>query len=187
MSKRKQTIYLLIMALGGVAVLLDRCVLSRGVTTPSAASAGVEIVTPPDPSTAPTRIHPAAPAEVEPDLQLAVPEVPFPRGLPLWDGREPLRDVFSRTTNGLPDNDSSRSGQDGRAAPSACADFAGAHRLEAVLVQERLRIAVVNGRWLRVGETVDGCTLIEIVGENGRFRCRDGEIVLSLKPVAGGP
>lgn len=63
------------------------------------------------------------------------------------------------------------------------AAFQAGHELGGVLDHERLKIAIIDGRWLRIGDKVDGCTLTRISGDTVCFECYDGEAV--LKPSRG--
>ena len=180
MATRKKQLYLGVMLLGGAALFVDRFLLPSSATAPAPVAA--------TPTRAGRSLRPAtadAPGK-DPAVELSVPELPFPRNLPPWDHSGPMRDLFSPLTAGVQttaDNPDAASGQ------GTCAAFSREHRLEAVFVEsgatgngaaEGLRIAVIDGRWVRVGETLDGCTLIEADGNKVRFRCRDGELSLRL-------
>ncbi len=182
MPQKKTKIYVAVMLLGGAALLVDRCFLSESVTEPGPAYAMPTKRTPARDTTQTPVAAPGGPAD------LSVPELPFPRNLPKWDTGAPIRDLFSPMTNAAADNALS-SGRDGNPGPGTCAAFARGRSLDAVFVQgtaegTSLKIAVVDGRWVRIGQALDGCTLIEADGTKVRFRCRDGEVSLSVK--AGG-
>jgi len=123
-----------------------------------------------------------------------IPELSFPRNLKPFDPSAPIRDIFARpqsvavdTANGRSDQEESDAASDSpetSAKPGGNqrigrAKFATQHRLEAVMIQQSLKIAIVDGRWMQVGDVVDGCTLSDISGESAVFRCRDGDARLS--------
>jgi len=178
MPRPKNKIYIALMLLGGVALVVDRCVLTRSVTTPAPAAASAPTSTPG--TLGPEKGASGTPGSTE---TLATLELPFPRAIPPWNPQSPIRDIFAP----LSDEDATdkRRAQSPRGAAGGqgtCADLVSQHHLEAVLVQESLKIAIVDGAWVRMGESVDGCVLTEIVGNKVRFRCRDGDTVLTLSP-----
>lgn len=175
MPRAKTKIYIAFMLLGGAALVVDRCVLTPSTTmpAPAAASAPGLAAQPPAQAAGPT---PGAP-------QLATLELPFPRAIPVWDPQSPIRDLFAPfSDDDAADKRRKRSPRRGDAGKGSCADFAAQHQLEAVLVQESLKIAILDGVWVRIGESVDGCVLTEIIGNKVRFRCRDGDALLALSP-----
>ena len=174
MTRRKKRIYAAILALAGSALLLDRVML---VGPPQAASAdnvahrslsalGVQTPTARTPPLAPT---------------------PFPE-LPLHDTLpRHLRDVFAPAAlaqnallgpeqeDAIPAIDSRR-GETGAVQPER---FEEDHRLLAVMISDHVTVAVVDDRWLRVGDSLDGCELVEISGTGVSFRCPHGTAFLS--------
>jgi hypothetical protein len=48
------------------------------------------------------------------------------------------------------------------------------------MVNQRLRIAVVDDIWVHFGDSIDGCTLMGIEGQSAHFKCHDGEAVLTV-------
>ena len=130
---------------------------------------------------APTPPPAAAPAPSA--NMLTALELPFPRAIPVWNPQSPIRDLFAPFSDeDTADKRHARSPRGVDAGHGTCADFESRHRLEAVLVQESLKIAILDGTWVRIGESVDGCALTEIVGNKVRFRCRDGDTTLALSP-----
>ena len=49
-----------------------------------------------------------------------------------------------------------------------------------MVIHEGLRIAVVDGSWLRLDQDFDGCRLTAIAGNEVRFACHDGDAVLRV-------
>jgi len=166
--------------------MVDRCILTPSVTMPAPAAASG------------TGLSAQTTAEGRPLLTLDVAhqghaqewhttmatlELPFPRTIPAWDPRTPIRDIFAPFSDGdAADKRHPRSPGGGDAGKASCADFVARHHLDAVLVQESLKIAILDGVWVRMGESIDGCVLTEIVGHKVRFRCRDGDTSLALSP-----
>lgn len=173
MPRAKTKIYIAFMLLGGVILVLDRCVLTPSVTMPAPAAASAPRLAAQPPVTA---TGPSADT-------LATLELPFPRAIPAWDPQSPIRDLFAPfSDHDAADKRHQRSPGGADAGKGSCADFAAQHHLEAVLVQESLKIAILDGVWVRIGESIDGCVLTEIVGNKVRFRCRDGDALLPLSP-----
>lgn len=178
----KNKIYLALIALGLMALAIDRTFM--GATAPSAATAdpvspdeedGAAAEAPPRPRVVP---KPAGPSK------LSIPELHFPRNLPEYDPALELRDIFARAeeSDGVPGSDSSHPTISRKQAPQGAIGreaFEVAHRIDAVMVQESLKIAVVDGRWMQVGDVMDTCTLIRIEGDSAEFQCHDGDIVIS--------
>ncbi len=114
---------------------------------------------------------------------LSIPELPFPRNLPDTADAPPSRDIFAFPTAPQPDSDGQAEGErKGKGAPvlSDASTFATRNHLEAVLSNNAFQVAVVNGLWMRTGQTLDACTLVRIEGTRAYFECPDGTPVLDL-------
>ena len=155
------------MSVCALGLLFDRLVLRRSATEPSAAHAGVE---PPRPRRAGADLDP-------PDRQEPIPELPFPRGLEPIESVAGIRDPFAPPDNG---DGLSPGGRRRQPQRSARESFVAAHRLEAVMEDDGLSVAIVSGRWLRTGQSLDGCRLAAIDGIRVAFECVDGVAVLEL-------
>ena len=178
MPRPKKKIYIAIMLLGGVALVVDRCVLTQSVTMPAPVAASAPTTTPG--ARGPVTAAPGAPGSTE---TLATLELPFPRAIPAWNPQSPIRDIFAPLSDeDATDKRRRRSPRGADEGHGTCAGFVTQHRLEAVLVQESLKIAILDGVWVRIDESVGGCILTEILGNKVRFRCRDGDTVLALSP-----
>jgi len=180
MQPSKNKIYLAFMLLGGVALVVDRCVLTPSLTMPATVAASTPHGPPASPlSKGGTEEGQAASA---PSAEtLATLELPFPRSIPAWDPQTPIRDLFAPfSDDDATDKRRTRSPRGADAGQGTCAGLLSQHHLEAVLVQESLKIAILDGAWVRIGESVDECVLTEIVGNKVRFRCRDGDTLLTL-------
>jgi hypothetical protein len=177
MSRTKQRMYLSLMGVCAVALLVDRLVLRRSATAPASADAAVGATRGEGGAgTAESRREP-------------IPELPFPRGLSSIESAEGFRDIFSPSDNSASGEAARRrQGAGGsESAPAARDSFVAAHRLDAVMEAEGLKIAIVNGVWVRVGQSVSGCALREIRGTEARFACSDGDAVLIVAGPGTGP
>ncbi len=178
MTVRRRGTYLTLLAIGAMALAVDRWILSDGATGPAVATA----LNPSD-----TNESPSAPGPTS-TSKLMIPELPFPHGLETVDAGGTVRDLFApplflggeNSSGSAADKDSTA--RDGRnASASTSATFMAHHRLEGVLVHERLRIAIVDGIWVRVGQTIDGCRLTVLSGNEARFTCDDNEATLHVR------
>jgi len=180
MPRPTKRIYFVVMLLGGVALVVDRCVLTQSSTSPKPVAAATTS-TPGTPETkradAPSTINPGA---TETPLIL---ELPFPRSIPAWNPQSPIRDIFAPfSDDDATDKRHTRPQRETDGGHGTCAGFVSQHHVEAVLVQENFKIAILDGAWVRIGESVEGCVLLEIVGNKVRFRCLDGDTILTLSP-----
>lgn len=180
--KTKTIIYTAVVGVGLIALVVDRCFL--GATAPQSSAAGE----PDDNISHDQELHAqtAAPARRRPAVaaaagKISVPELHFPRNLPTFDSAMELRDLFQRPGVAPARGGKSIAGHPGGDEEKAIGreSFAAAHHVDGVFVQERLKIAIVNGKWVREGEKIDECTLLRIEGDSAVFQCHDGDTVLS--------
>ncbi|UCC30297.1 MAG: hypothetical protein JSU86_19115 [Phycisphaerales bacterium] len=177
-SPRKKGGYLAVVILGLAALAVDRCVLSGGTGEPMVAVAIEQS------RRAMTML--VSPSDAAPTL--SIPELPFPRGLDKWNSQSSIRDLFAppvavlRAESQGTKADKDRPGTDRPQHPEQASSdvFLTQHRLNGVMVDERLKIAIVDGTWIRIGQTVDGCTLTDVSGNEARFECHDREAVLKV-------
>ncbi|MGB2984558.1 MAG: hypothetical protein WBE26_01635 [Phycisphaerae bacterium] len=175
MSRQRKGAYLTLLAVGAAALAVDRWILTEGITEPDAAFAlgaggSAPVIASPPP---------------EPTSTLSIPELPFPRGLEPLDQQGLARDLFAPPTlatdrDSSTDKDQRETNGRGGARRANSATFVTQHRLNGVLVHQRLKIAIVDGAWVRIGELVDGCTLAAVSGNEARFQCHDAEAVLNV-------
>jgi hypothetical protein len=170
MDARKKKRYLLVIGLSGVGLIADRMIPAGSPEVPAAARA------------APTGpIVKTAPSE----LQL-IPKLPFPRSLRTWDRPADIRDFFlppqvenNATINGrFPDKTLSVKISSRVENETKRQSFASRHVLHAVMVNGSLRMAIVDGIWVREGETLDGCKLERISNNQALFSCYAGHVTL---------
>ena len=189
MLHRKKRVYFAVMIFSGLALFVDRFVLSDNAAVPDAANASLAgVVVRSTDSSVPV-------AENAP----AIPEVPFPRGVERFTFGSEMRDVFAPPL-AASSEESRLSGAGGGAAgfslrggprglKSAArldrASFEAQHELGGVLTHECLRIVIVDGRWLWIGDKLDGCKLTLISGEAAFFECHNGEALLKTSRGRG--
>ncbi len=165
MTRKKKKTYAAILVVGMAALIVDRLMPGGGATTPETAEASV-------PAIARTT---GEPSEAPADLAHLIPDIPFPRELPSATLDGPIRDAFSPPTaadqRAVDPSTAPGNGQ----RPLTAAEFAALHRLDAVMNEGDLQIAILDGRWLRLGDRVDGCRLDQMDGIRVIFRCETGE------------
>jgi len=176
----RKRIYLLIMVLAGVGLAVDRFILSEPLSGPVEAVAAMPRV---ESSSIVSR-------ETGVPIDSSIPELPFPEKLQSFAPKQILRDVFSPpgeqkqvVETGEPSRigeGSTRAGDDAQRANAST--FASHHAISGVLTKGDTRIAIVDGKWLRVGDRLNGCTLTDIIGNSARFSCSDGDATLSFGP-----
>lgn len=176
MTRKRKQLYAIVLTLGGIAWVIDRVVLTTSLSTPAMAVAS-QTANPPT-------LQPSS--SILDDESISIPELPFPKNLPPYDSRFTMRDIFAPPSvlskiNTLQDDaDNDRSDIDRHAIPNRSDIFLSQHRLDAVLNGPRLKIAVVDGRWIRIGDTLDGCRFRKIEGTAAIFSCNDGNAILNL-------
>jgi hypothetical protein len=176
MSRRRKSAYLMLLALGAVALVVDQWLLPRSVMEPDLALAVGGLGAEPGPGSASPQASGAR----------TIPELPFPRGLKKYDPHLPMRDLFAPPSLATgpapptPDKAKASSGVDERPGNTSSAAFVTHHTLDGVLIQEGLKIAIVDGVWVHIGESVAGCALRNISGNEAYFDCFDGEATLKV-------
>ncbi len=162
MTSSKKHLYAGLLLLGGLALFVDRFLLAEGVTpmAPSSVSAAPPLAVPP-------LAAPLGP----------LPELPFPRNLPELPTPS-LRDPFVPPSHLAPPPTASEAPPE--SAQSDRKSLAARHALRGVIITDGLKIAIINGQWLRVGETIEGCTLLDVIENEARFWCHDGGTILKV-------
>jgi hypothetical protein len=177
-SRRRKRACFTVMVVAGLALAVDRLVLTDVSMDPQSVLARQT-----DAGSEKTASLSAAEAPM-----LSIPELPFPRGLePTYDASRLIRDLFALPevvregmANAGADKDGPNSAGQGRPEEANRATFVSLHRLDGVIIQARLRIAIVDGVWMRIGQSLDGCALKVIAGNEVRFSCSDGDAALTV-------
>ncbi|MFQ5495960.1 MAG: hypothetical protein ACE5EX_11330 [Phycisphaerae bacterium] len=184
MTSQKKKVYVALLLCGGVALSVDRCVLSEPVAGPESALATV----PPATDTQKSDLVGTD------DATLPIPRLPFPEGVQSFDPALYLRDFFAPPAAVLvrvagSENQPGRSPGGSTKEPLrlTAAALKAAHRLRAVILHQRQRVAIVDDLWVHVGQTLDGCTLTALSGNSARFECRDGAAVLHVAATLNVP
>lgn len=168
-TKRKQS-YLLFAIVGILGLVFDRLVLSDVDTVPAKASAS------------------QAQIPVKESGFLSMPELPFPKNLEPYSTHRAIRDIFAMPTDLQPataiEDATAQMGADqhpgGDNEALTAAQFLLEHHLDGLLDTNGLRLAIVDGQWLRVGQLISGCTLERIIGTSAHFECVNGPAELKI-------
>lgn len=188
MNTRKKKTYGCVVLAGLAALLIDRLFLSEPDPVAAADPPAAEAPRPDAPLISKTTNgSPSSPAVV-------VAAAPFPRDLPAYEPTGFVRDVFTLTPIsrnamlGLGDPRASDGTLPGNAryAGPTIAQFKQNHRLFGVITGAGTRLAIVDEQRVRVGQSVDGCKLVEIMGQSALFRCADGLAELKVFPLDDG-
>ena len=194
MTSKKKKAYAVLVIVGFVALVGDRLLTSSTTPAPAAAANG-------GPMTLPvTRGGPDGGSNTAGGPAGSVAAAAFPRNLPAGpptpDANAALRDVFGLTPAAHqalrgPAADAAAN-QDGTHPAGTvqhgmtAARFTEGYRLTAVIQGPNIAIAVVDDQWVQLGQSIDGCTLVEITGRSASFRCSDALAQLSVE-IAGQP
>jgi len=166
---KRQKALIAVFLLGLVGLVVDRVFLrpQGGPDSASADSSDSHAV-----PLSPAQDAPSAPAEAQgPGVAERLQRA--------WPDREPnaaeARDPFSLAGSWL-----RGAGTGSSAAPDPAQAFAGTHPLVAVVVDGRQSYALVNDRVLKLGEQIDGFTLVSVGPKSAVFECRGQQVVLEL-------
>ncbi len=179
MTPQKKRLYIAIVICGVVVMIIDRFAVgyapevAQAVTTTKTPAVGAGLD--------------AADAAIID----SIPELPFPR-LVEATGTEEFVDFFTPPSLR---HRSAASAQDGEASdikngtkkPSDKTDyltFESTHTLDAVMLSPKFHVAIINGSWVQLGQTWDGCKLSELTDNIARFECTDGSATLRVISVS---
>jgi len=185
MKRSKKMSYGLAIGLGAMALLVDRFSGWRVTSGTAAAMAA---------ATASARSSVKNPSVAEPEeshswSRTMIVRTPFPTRLPDYDPERDHRDVFALTPairdavlRRPPEppgvGDASKSGPEKENLKAA--DFRQLHSLSGVMLEGEGGYAILGGKWIQVGKSLDGCTLTRLEGDRAYFQCLDGEAELSV-------
>ncbi len=166
---RRQKVLIAVFLLGLVGLVVDRVFL-RPQGGPGAASA----------DSSDSYAVPPSPAPGGPSATAGAPGPSVAERLSrVWPDREPntvqARDPFSLTGSWLGGKATGPS-----AAPDPAQVFAQAHSLGALVVDGRRSNVLINDRVLKLGETIDGYTLVVVKAKSATFECQGQRVVLEL-------
>jgi len=175
MNPRRKRMYMAIMLCGVLALCIDRFMVGYGPDTAEAFMA--------------TSSRSADSVLMNDDhvVHGGIPELPFPH---LVQAAIPVEfvDYFMppslrhrRTTVGQNGAMLEPSlGQEDKKSKADYLTFESTYTLDAVLLSPEFRVAIVNGRWVQFGQTLDGCKLDELTDNIARFHCTDGIATLRV-------
>ena len=178
MTRRKT--YFVLLGLGGTALIVDRLVLTEPLMEPWETLA-VE-----------TRDGDLVAGDEKPPQPVTpqgIPELPFPGGLSALGLDGSIHDLFMSPSRRADAKVSARAacGSHASSGVPAYRAFADTHRLEAILEDGDVHIAVVGGELLKPGGKIAGCVLHKLAGTKAHFACEDGEAILELSAVGENP
>jgi hypothetical protein len=175
---KRQKLLVCLAGLAVIALLVDKFVLrGEGDLGPSAAEADQG-----SPLSAP------APTPGGPEEPLIAPKSTIDERLAAYDAVNPRRDPFvlseaMRATLAAAAEQQKEAQQVHPQPETTPADeFAAAHRLEAVLISESGQLAIVDGRPIRVGESLDGFRLAGVETLAAVFERGGQRVRLSISP-----
>jgi len=176
MTRNKKTIYLALVVLAGGGFLIDRLFLGE----PASADAEETPSAPPN-RAKPRRTHPSRTPETSP--QVADRSLSWLERL----SDPPLvRNVFSPSSSMLRHYQKLRQEaklkeeEDAGPQPGSPEAFEASHVLQATFVSEGTRLAVVDGKVLRLGRVLDGYRLSGIDSQQATFRRGRDRVTLSI-------
>ncbi len=120
---------------------------------------------------------------------IAIPQIHFPSNLSSFTFSSELPDLFEppdkqKNLQDKTENDDLGLKRAGAIADPSLVDtqkFEEKKQLDAIYTGDSLKIAIVNGQWVHLGQTIDGCKLKEIRTNEAVFECYDGDIVMRIK------
>jgi hypothetical protein len=172
---------LAILALVVVGFLVDRLVLDSGATLPREAAASAK----------PAAVAPApAPAAGAAEAVAGYPAVTDRLGaIAEARGLDPasVRDAFVPPEPWLSELTAPPPPPPPPVKAEPARDFARGHRLTSVLLAGEGGSAVVDGRFLRLGQEIDGHKLVRLTADAAFFQSGDECVELKLRPLPATP
>jgi len=174
-TARKKT-YVAVLLLCVAALGVDQLFLSGDATDPRSAAGA------PDAAMDPSAQGPTSPQREE----TIIPTLPFPFGVQKYATPSLAEDVFVppafRGSKGGKQADTDMASA--TLSESSTLDrldrtsFASRYRLDGMIETQETRLVIIDGTWIRIGESMGGCRLAEIVERDAVFECFDGQAVL---------
>ena len=174
MKRNRIRLYLIFIGMGLVAVVVDRLVFRA--SEPTHAQASLALI-----------------EDLEADIEeeeLPLPAMPFPSSIKSWVGNSFPDSFASPQARGLSPGSDGVAVQGGPQVSALHVQstrllFQQNHLLSGLAQVGELGVAIVNGKWVEVGDVVDGCELVGLGESSAKFLCRDGEVELSVMPGGG--
>jgi hypothetical protein len=175
MTSRRVWLGLLVVAVG--ALLVDKLYLGSEAPAPAEAASARRGPTPAPPTAAAPSPQPAEPAPP-----------PGPGDLPLADrlealaGEQPIDTIDMRDAFALSDvwHSELTVEEAPEIGPTPGERFVSGHRLTSVLLGGKRSLAVVDGRAVRLGQALEGFTLVEVTAETAVFASDEERVELRI-------
>ena len=106
--------------------------------------------------------------------------IPFPKALSTLSPDESIPDLFLPSGMRHAEAGDSGSGVGHAELRIRAAGFEEQYKLTGVMINARVHMAVVNGMWVEIGQSLSGCRLTIITGTEAEFHCPDGPVTLRL-------
>jgi hypothetical protein len=184
-SSRERNVFIGILGVALMGLGVDRVFLGSGATGPAAASAAA------------AEAFAADPFSDAIDVQFTEPaDEPEPLTSALAGRLEDFAQRGQREVGDLPDvfepsaswRSTSSSDGDGASRPASASEaFQAAHRLTAVMLSDSNPGAVVDGRFLRIGQALDGFILTSVNERSALFKAEHEQAELALDPQPQSP
>lgn len=180
LSKQQKT-GLIFLAIALVALVVDRAFLGGG-SVPAEASASSH-QTPVE--SAPSPVEPAPAPTASPETDLKLPTIQFiDRIETLWSQRDldvnQARDIFALPTTWLADVLPAKPEDQPQPKQDAVTIFMTGHQLRAVVISDQSRSVNVNDHILRIGDELDGFTLVAVGEDSATFEAGGRQAILRL-------
>ena len=173
---RERKIYLAMLVVGLAALTLDRLTSTpQSARAEDASTFVVERTDKPAPSGAPALAFGTEHSAVGPDLSVRLRAIGERMGL-----ESPSRDLFRAPASWAPRTAANPVPTTAPMADpfSPAGEFERSHRLTAVLLSDRQRHAVVDGKMVKPGQAIDGFMLISVTHDTAVFRAGAATAVL---------
>lgn len=177
MNMGRRRLYIIIMLLCGGAWLVDRFLLSNAGSPATAMGANGSAL-----------VLGAAPQDATGLRNMGIPDLPFPHDVARFAADTPRTDFFAppfaRRPEGdnvdVTDNPGLREQHPTNLKRLGAHSFMKKHEVFGILLHGQMRVAIVDGAWRQVGDSLDGCMVREIMGDRVIFECHDGDAALEF-------
>ncbi len=126
--------------------------------------------------------------------ETVIPALPFPFEVQKFASATLRADVFVpppfRASNGIDSGGnavpSSRLSESSKTGLLDRTTFAALFRLAGMISNKEIQLVIIDGTWIRIGESLRGCRLTDIVDRDAVFECFDGKATLHFSYNASG-
>lgn len=177
MKTRERSILIGVLTLAGLALLVDRVILGSGVTNPSESSAGMLDLSQ-DPA---SLLIDKDLTPTKPVIDLNAPSLADrvrDATAPLGEVDEPTRNAFALSPEWRPTHASPVDMPGAQISEEA---FTGKYQLEAILVTDNRQCAVINGKLVYHGQSLEGYRLVEVNKRSATFEAGRARVTLVIQ------